>query len=332
MAISYLLAVVLLVPFLLDAAPIFSRNPPIRPIFTFPNNTFVENIRVRSNSELLVTSMSVPTLFGIDPTAATPDASVLYTFPNATGLAGITETKPDIFAIVSATWDLVNTRAILGTLVVWTINLHSTPPIVHRIANVINSTSFNGIASIHQSPSLVLAGDSAIGAVWRVNLLTGNYGIAFSDPLFEPISTEQGLNLGIDGLKIKDGHLYFTNPAYEIFGRVKIDQFGNKIGAVEVIANITDSATTGAHYDDFAIDGEGRSWIATHPEYVVEVGPAGNQNVISNSTLLLNPTSAAFGRGSLAQKKTLYVTNGGAFSGDNLIDEGMVAIDLSRFG
>ncbi|CZR56290.1 uncharacterized protein PAC_06178 [Phialocephala subalpina] len=321
----------LFAPLLLEASPILPRSTPIRNIFTFPNNTFIENIRVRSNSDLLLTSMSVTTLFSIDPTVSTPNPSVLYTFPNATGLAGITETTPDVFAIVSVTWDLVNTRAILGTLVVWTINLQSATPIVHRIANVTNSTSFNGIASIPQSPHLVLTADSAIGAVWRVNLPTGKYGIAFSDPLFEPISTAQGLNLGINGLKIKDSYLYFTNSAYGIFGRVAIDSYGNKLSSVEVIANITNSDTTGAHYDDFALDKEGNAWIATHPEYVVKVAPDGEQSLISNETLLLNPTSAAFGRGSKKERKMLYVTNGGLFAGNDLVDEGVVAVDTAYF-
>lgn len=327
----FIISGLLLAPLLLEATPLHSHNAPIRPIFTFPNNTFIENIRVRSCGSLLITSMSVPTLFGIDPTASTPDASVLYTFPNATGLAGITETTADIFAIVSATWDLVNTRAILGTLVVWTIDVRFSSPIVHRIANVTNTTSFNGIASIPQSPYLVLAADSALGAVWRVNILTGAYGIIFTDPLFTPISAAQGLNLGINGLKIKDQYLYFTNSAQGIFGRVEIDIYGNKIGAVEIIANITASATTGAHYDDFALDRHGKAWIATHPEYVVEVDLDGAQNVISNETLLLNPTSAAFGRGTREEEKILYVTNGGAFVGDDLVDEGVVAVDVGWF-
>jgi hypothetical protein len=51
----------------------------------------------------------------------------------------------------------------------------------------------------------------------------------------------------------------------------------------------------GVHFDDFALDGEDKAWIATHPSDVIEV-QAGKGVVtdIRNSTLLLNPTSAAF--------------------------------------
>lgn len=232
---------------------------------------------------------------------------------------------------MSADWDLVNTRAILGTLVVWTVDFNCVPVEVKRLANVSNTTSFNGIASLKQNPHLVLAADSALGAVWRINTLTGEYGILFTDPLFEPVSSELGLNLGINGLRIKGGYLYLTNSARGIFGRVEIDGSGNKRGKVQVISNITDSDTVGAHYDDFAIDGKGTAWIATHPDYVVGVEVDGKQNVIANETLLLNPTSAAFGRGSRREEGTLYVTNGGLFVGNDLVDEGVVAVDLRKY-
>ena len=77
-------------------------NPPIRNIYTFPNNTFIENIAVRANSKLVVTSMSVPTLFVIDPTVPSPSAQVVHTFPNASGLMGVTEISPNKFVVISS--------------------------------------------------------------------------------------------------------------------------------------------------------------------------------------------------------------------------------------
>jgi len=66
-------------------------GPLLRQIYTFPPNHFIENIAVRSNSDLLLTSMSVNTLFSVDPTIATPNATVVHTFPEGHGLMGITE-------------------------------------------------------------------------------------------------------------------------------------------------------------------------------------------------------------------------------------------------
>lgn len=44
----------------------------------------------------------------------------------------------------------------------------------------------------------------------------------------------------------------------------------------------------------------------------VSVGD-GSQQVVNDMSLLPNPTSAAFGKGSPRQEKTLYVAHGGEF-------------------
>jgi len=199
------------------------------------------------------------------------------------------------------------------------VNFATSPATVQNITSIANSTSFNGIAAVPGSAKLILAADSSIGAVWRVNINSGAYSIAFSDPLFA--NTATGL-LGINGIRIKGGYLYFTNSAQEIYGRVPIDNEGSKIGAVEVIANVP----SGLVYDDFDIDDRGSTWIASHPNEVVEVKPNGSQRIITNTTLLLNPTNAVFGRGNLKQKRTLYVTNGGWFVGNDLVNGSVVAV------
>lgn len=312
-------------------------GPTVRNVFTFPPNHFIENIAVRSNSKLLITSMSVPHLFSVDPTVASPNASVVHTFSNITGISGIAETIPDVFAIVTAEWDLAATRAIPGTLKVWTVNFNrrraNNAPTVTLLTDIPNSTIFNGLARHPKNPRLLFAADSAIGAVWRVDLLTGAHDIAFSSPLLTPTGTAPGTHLGINGLRSHGSHLYFTNSAQQFFGRVAVDWHGNPIGSIEVISNST-VAGTDVVYDDIALDvawnGQvGSAWIASHPSYAVKVTlSGGNQLVVNDTAKLLNPTSAAFGRGSLQQRKTLYITNGGEFAGFDLINEGVVAIEL----
>jgi len=313
----------------LGAATIsLASNPPTRKVYTFPKNTFIENIAVRSNGELLVTSMSVPDLFAIDPSAASPDAAVVHTFPNASGISGITEVTPDVFAVVTATWDLATTRAELGSLVIWTVDVTGADPVVRFVARVENSTILNGIIRHPTNPGLLLAADSAVGAIWRVDLVDGTHDVAIASPLLQPTGTAPGTNLGINGLKAAGSHLYFTNSAQRFFGRVAIDHGGNAAGNIEILANSTDAGSD-VVYDDIALDGQGGGWIASHPSYAVRVSASGTQFVVNDTAKLLNPTSAAFGRGDEAQEKTLYVTNGGEFVGNDLVNEGVVAIDLS---
>lgn len=314
-----------------------STQPPIRNIYTFPNNTFIENIAVRSNGKLLITSMSVPDLFSINPTDANPDATIIHTFPNATGISGIAEVTPDLFAVVTGIWDLAATRALPGTLAVWTINVAKNPPKVTFVTSVADSTILNGLARHPANPHLLLAADSAAGAVWRIDLARGGaHDVAFASPLLAPTgSTPDGSHLGINGLRSALGassHVYFTNSAQGFLGRVRVDWHGNQRGAIEVVSRSADAAA-GVVYDDVALDlKRGAVWVASHPSYAVRVklnsGARPQQWIVNDTSLLLNPTSAALGRGSYRQERTLYVTNGGEFVGWDLVNEGVVAIDL----
>ncbi|KAK3392822.1 hypothetical protein B0H63DRAFT_456664 [Podospora didyma] len=319
-----------------QAGVVAPTQPSIRNVYTFPKNTFIENIAVRSNSKLLITSMSVPDLFLIDPTVANATAPIVHTFANATGISGIAEISPDVFALVTGVWDLINTRAQLGSLAVWTVDFNRrTTPLVRFVTQIQNSTIFNGIVRHPTNPRILLAADSALGAVWRVDLVSGAYGVAFVSPLLAPTETA---HLGINGLKAAGSHLYFTNSAQKYFGKVGIDANGNQVGAIEVISNAT-AAGADVVYDDIALNlnkkrknGQAapEAWIASHPDYAIGVSLVdGSQRVIADAVKLLNPTSAAFGRGSFKEEKTLYVTNGGEFTPEwDLINEGVVAIDL----
>ncbi|KAL2133669.1 hypothetical protein VTI74DRAFT_1947 [Chaetomium olivicolor] len=195
-------------------------NKPIRNVYTFPKNTFIESIAARANSELLITSMSVPELFSIDPTAPNPDASIIHTFTNASGISGIAEMSPDVFALVTGVFDLASTRALPGTLAVWTIDFTTCAnPLVRFITQIENSTILNGVSRHPTNPRLLLAADSALGAVWRVNITTRTHDIAFSSPLLTPTGTVPGSHLGINGIRASEHHVYFTNSAQRFFGR-----------------------------------------------------------------------------------------------------------------
>ncbi|KAK4143450.1 uncharacterized protein C8A04DRAFT_28875 [Dichotomopilus funicola] len=323
-------------------------NPPIRTIHTFPNNTFLENIAVRANGNLLLTSVTVPSLFTIDPTTTNPPAPALHTFPNATGLTGITEITPDIFALVTGTWDLSTGRAALGSIAIWTVDFTTTlldptsSPKVNFVTTIAESTVINGLARHPTNPRLLLAADSARGAIWRVDVLTGAVDVAFEDAaLFTLTGTESGKNLGINGLKARvehgKGYVYFGNLAKGLFGRVRVDAEGGKVGDGEVLAT-RKGVVADMEYDDFAFETrknvggrkEGHAvWMAAHPSYLVRVDlRSGEQWVVNDTEKLSKPTSAAFGRGSRKQERTLYVTNGGEQVEGNLVNERLLAVDL----
>lgn len=97
---SLLLTVLALLSSNVEAKPLSRRNTtdlaPIRLIHEFPLGSWVENMAVRANGQLLVTMLTVPDLYLIDPT--TNEMALVASFPEVIGLAAITEVQPDVFA------------------------------------------------------------------------------------------------------------------------------------------------------------------------------------------------------------------------------------------
>jgi hypothetical protein len=81
-----------------------SSNPNTTLIYQFPNGTWIENIAVRYNNALLLTLLTMPDLYNLDPTSSKPSLTLLYTFPNATALFGIAEYAPDVLGIAAGTY------------------------------------------------------------------------------------------------------------------------------------------------------------------------------------------------------------------------------------
>ncbi len=288
-------------------------------IFQFPD-LHLENLAVRSNGHLIITVVSEPLVYDLDPKASDPSPTLLHRFPNVQGMAGIVETAPDIFAVIGGNESIALT-GVPGSFLIWSIDLNTPEPTVKLITSVPEASALNGLTRLQPSSDIILAADSTLGAVWRVNIVTGDYSIAIQNSLFAPTSTDPR---GINGVHTLRGMLYFTNTAQLSYGRVSITDSGSAAGEVEILAR-------GALYDDFDLDWQDNAWIATHPNSLIEVTMGGKQRNITadcNSTELLQPSSAKFGRGSILDKRVLYVVGYGSLT----VGGQVVAVNTGPFG
>jgi len=139
--------------------------------------------------------------------------------------------------------------------------------------------------------------------------------------------------IGINGLKVQrknnNNELFFTNSALSAFASVKIFPSGLAKGPAAVIATpfVPNPPFPGYPiniYDDFAIDGDGKFWIANHPNSITRVGPGGNQRFIVGGASIVQPTSVAFGRSSEEEECSLYVVGAGTFTSPTNIVSGAV--------
>lgn len=281
----------------------------VTPLYQFPLGSWLENIVVRPNGHILLTRFDVPELWEINPFSPSTsyDASIVYTFANTTGLTGIAEIAPDIFAVAAGTGN--NTA---GSFSIWKIGMDARgTATATKVISIPEATILNGMALLSpHAGGTILVGDSAQGLVYRVNMTNGDHSVAIQDPAMLANASPA---IGVNGLKIRHGHLYFTNTLQGTLSRIPINSWtGVATGPVNVIT----SSVFGA--DDFTLDSSGTPYVAINLSNVlVVVRPNGDTVVIAgnlNSSILPGPTSASFGR-TAKDCSTIYVaTSGGLFS------------------
>lgn len=307
--------------------PFTEALSPTRLVYEFPNGTWLENLAVRPCGSILITSVTSPDLYLINPLFANPTPVHIHNFDSALWLVGITETGPDTFHLVAANGTFGTLTPAPGSNRIYTVAFppNSDTPRISLAATIPEAQFLNGLTTL--SPTTILAADSLKGVVWAINVITGHSNIVLNDPLMAPVPLP---TLGINGLKLHGSALYFTNYAQKLLAKIEINPNGTAAGKAIVVARSPTEAT----FDDFAQDWRGDAFLATGPGNSIEkVGRDGKPQVIIagnvNSTEIAEPTSAQFGR-TAADREVLYVTTGGGLAtpvnGDEIVGGQLVAI------
>ena len=287
----------LLVAFLLASAGApFKVNPPsLHEIYQFPNGTWIENIAVRNNGNILVTLANAPELWEVISTTKREanQARLVHNFTRAEMTTGITELASDVFAV--ATPDSV-----------WKVDLNDHGKRVPTRLATLPAGNLNGMATLNRESGTVVISDSQAGLVWRLDTNTGNYTVILKDETMAA-NTKEGLLLGINGIQVHGDYVYYVNTPERLFCRIPVDLMtGQAVGATEIISR-------NAIADDFAISDQGVVYLAGLRENVaIQLFANGTQKVVAgsrNSTTLMTATSAAFGCG--LRSSVLYITTGG---------------------
>ncbi|KAH8898358.1 hypothetical protein GQ53DRAFT_636260 [Thozetella sp. PMI_491] len=300
-----------------------------RVVFQFPHKgSWLENIAVRSDGALLVTRVDVPEVWVIDPAAGTGE--MLLTVPSpATSITGITELSPDVFALGVGQYDMA-AGAIQGSFEVWVFNLASGPDsaqsTLRKVCAVPDAGLLNGLTTWDNDT--VLAVDSTHGPVYKISVASGTFEITLNDEVQTP-GPNAFIPIGINGIKVRDGYVYFTNSARTSFYRVPVDSSVKPTGPVEVVVS-------GFPTDDFVFDTDGTAYITTHPtNTIVKVAPGASESITvagkSDSLEVGGATACAFGRREDDQR-ILYVVTSGALAAPvngEVEPAKVVAIDLA---
>ncbi|KAH6697302.1 hypothetical protein F5X68DRAFT_238685 [Plectosphaerella plurivora] len=304
---------------------------PLTVLDTIPLPTSLENLAVRQNGEIIVTSLASSSVFIVSP-GGSETAPVVSSveLPGVGAMSGIVELEDDVFYIIGL--NLTGFSATPGTTALWELDLRSSggkgcgtrQPTVNRVAQFPDAGFFNGMTRLAANDtSHVLISDSINGTVIRVNVRTGASETVISD---EAVQAGEGIPFGVNGVRTHDGRLYFTNFNKGTFASVPISpSSGVAVGAVDIIAEGV------AAVDDFALSPDGaRAWLTMNgPNTLLEVDIAARSSVIvANSTLLTSITSAAFGRGA-GDEGILYITGSEASSNGTSVGR-VIRADVSQ--
>ena len=298
-----------------------SSLPAVELVYQFPltdrGTAILDNLAAGSDGSLLLTTVTNSTVYLLDPSAPTPSPEPLYSFPDANTTKGAVETAPGVFAvIVGNETEVPYYKGVPGTWTVWTLEVpydspSSAPPNATKIADLPEAETLQSMTDVQGSPNVVLLADDTRGLVWRVDLATGEHGIAAESPLFLPADSSK-VPYGVNGLRTLGGFLYFTSSAQGIYGRMPITDDGFAAGEAEVLA-VTESSRKVA-MDGFDMDSQRTAWITYHPDMVLKIAREGGKRNITaaeDTDRIRSPDSAAFGKGCDRDRQTLYVTTSG---------------------
>ena len=284
--------------------------------FAFPS--WCENLAIRANGQILVSRLDTPELILVDPTGKlAPITVATWNASYYMGALGISETLPDVFYInLAAPVDdnFVKTSGIpavyrvdMNTFRVTSAGVVKSQATVTKVADIPSADFLNGMTTLDDFH--ILTGDVYNGWVYKVNVLTGAYSIVIADPKMHfPVGAST--NLGVNGLKIKDSYLYWTNTAAGTLNKIFITLAGTPIGPSSVVtANVPKA-------DDFIFKDDGTAFIAQNQndELSVLLPSSKSAQVVAGtpiSTTLAGVTAGKFGRLPSDCNRLYLTTSGG---------------------
>jgi hypothetical protein len=309
----------------------------VQQIYHYPAQHKIENLAVRSNGQILVTIASPHAqLWQIDPSNATAPILVKQ-FEGVGGCLGISENSHDIFYVATGNFTTYPTyTGVKGSFYLYEVDMNPfeiksdgsimRDAAVRQASHIEEATLLNGVASLNDpgcpAKDYVLVADTGASAVWSINIRTGKVTLAAQDVDMQ--APANSTPIGINGIKVRDDYLYWTNTAKFALYRIPID--GNT--GIAHTNSTAELLVENLWCDDFTFDSKGRVYVACSNNCVELADPqTGLVSVIvgnasSAESEVIGVKAVAFGRGALGTGQLYIATDGGAVN-PIIADEGV---------
>jgi hypothetical protein len=294
----------------------------LTPVAYFPEGYFLENLAVRADGSVLVTTVQKKELWcvpGPEPRVEAPPVLVAsfesYILP-------VAEAEPDVFIVgLSDLYSTHESHLARVDLNGWTPGKPVTPEIIFTFDE--RARGLNGSCML--GPGVLLVADCFAGLIWRIDLANGAHDatarvwLSHDTMAFDPDSVvvEPPPQPGVNGVRYgaKTGYVYYTSTAQQVFMRVPVDQASlDPAGPPEFVAALDMP-------DDFCLDEDaGFAYVSRHrPNTLTRVPLAPGHSkevvhIVDNPTdrVLVGPTSFAWRNQRGDYGRVFYViTDGG---------------------
>jgi hypothetical protein len=292
----------------------------LTPVAYFPEKYFLENLAVRADGSVLITTVLQKELWLVPAPEPTAEVSpvLVHTFDYL--IMGIVETEPDVF-VVCVTDGYATHQSYLARLDLsgWAPGDPVSPETIYTFDDRVRS--LNGACLL--GPGVLAIADCFAGLVWRVDLADDGHGaaarvwLADDTMAFDP---DGGVapppQPGVNGVRYgaKTGYLYYTSTAQKVFMRVPVDPATlDPAGHAEFVAAIDST-------DDFCLDEEaGFAYVTRHRGNTIDRVPLepGHGSEVRHvagdpfDPVLVGPSSAFWGRAPGDPGRVAYVTTDG---------------------
>lgn len=349
----------------IDNVDLDSLPFPSRQLFQFEQNgTWIENVAARANGDLLFTVLQpAPQLYSLTGVQSNnPQATLLFEFPGMTGVLGITEVFPDVFVVAGGKFKGTATP-IFGTFSLWRVSFVGAHvpckincgygggkrPSFTKLLDLPHHVYPNGLTTVPDRPGVIFVAES-MGSLLRVDVTSSKIDTVAAVPEMVPVPGWPFL-MGINGIKIYNGYVYWSNSFAATMYRMAIDDDGFAISAPSSsYYSLPDTTTTDdvatpkftgtieeggnnnstnvtvetvvsmpiTFMDDFVIAHDGALWITTNPNNTVIAynQDTGKTAVVAgdqHQAAMAGANAAVFGR-TASDKHILYVVTAGGLT------------------
>ncbi|KAH6984473.1 hypothetical protein BKA56DRAFT_670983 [Ilyonectria sp. MPI-CAGE-AT-0026] len=295
---------------------------PSRLLHQWHNGWWTENIAVRPNGNLLIsTSTLSATVWQVkEPWKENPETVLVYNFDEwADRLIGIGQTTPDTFVVVGSRFYNPGpfSSHVDRTFCAMELDFskNKDKPEARLIAWFPDAILLQGVAALPWKPTTVLISDQYVlrgryeqvdwkpsrGQIWRLDMLTGEKEVVMGNYTAMDTTYLRGPGVGINGINIRGNTLFWVNQDTGGVYSFEIDEAGHPVprdAEPKVLADVDTS------WNDFDI-GPGdvdTIWATSFFHTVMAISPNNGTAVpiggrgTTDPEAYAGPTSAAFGK------------------------------------